>query len=209
MSQVQELEAFDRYISKIKPTNVKTQKLLGDWKVWYSNLSWYDKNLSSQTAIIAADFRDQLIRAVNGDISGDAAFGAEAIKATGNYTKKGTLVPTPPGYRRAQSNEITPAVQGFAVAALNNFASVSKKKGEAAAIGMRYAGVVNGKQYLSQCEWHWDNHPKGGKGNPFWHMGSSIFVPIAPIAPPANSPHAFATQDPGIASITTGNNPYA
>lgn len=205
MSQVQELEAFDRYISRTKPTNVKVQKLLQDWRDWYSKLTWFDKNLSSEVALKAAYFRTELINAVHG---AQSSMGAEAIKASGNYTKKGTTVPTPEGYRRAQANEISPAVQGFAVAALNNFAAVSKKKGEAAAIGMRYAGVVNGKQYLSQCEWHFDNHPKGGKGNPFWHMGSSIFVPIAPIAAPADSPHAFRTEDPGIASLSK-NNPYA
>jgi hypothetical protein len=206
MSQAQELEAFDRYIARTKPNTVRVQKLLQDWKTWYSSLTWFDKNLGPNTIEKANAFRSALVSAVYGNGS---EMGAET-KASGSYTKKGTQVPDPPGYRRAKNTEITPTVQGFAVAALNNFAKVSKTKGEAASIGMRYSGVVGGKQFLSQCEWHFDNHPKGGKGDPFWHMGSSIFVPTAPVSAPANSPHnpTFRTEDQSLASLSK-NNPYA
>lgn len=202
MTQAQELEEIDRYVNRCKPINVESQKLIQDWKNWYSTRNFWQKNMDSESLQFAREFRNELTSA----LTNQPEMSAES-KAAGNYTKKGTVVPTPPGYRRATQAEITPKVQGFAVAALKNFAKTSTKKGEAAAIGLRYAGVVNGKQYLSQCEWHFDNHPKGGKGDPYYHMGSSIFVPINPIPPPANS--QFRTMDQGVASINTGNNPYA
>lgn len=208
MTQAQELEAADRQVKKFKPTNPAQQKLISDWLGWYGSLTWYDRNMNDKTLPQARAFMNELIPS--------SIMGAEATKISGNFKKKGTSVPTPDGYRRAQAKEISPTVQSFAKAALANFASVSKKKGEAESIGMRYSAIVDGKQYLSQCEWHFDNHPKGGAGNPFWHMGSSIFVPKNPIPKevykePAKIAKQFKTADSGLASLmeASRNNPYA
>ena len=204
MSQLQELEAIDRLVRRFKPTNVQQQKLISDWHSWYPHLNFYQKNLDSTILNQAHEFRSAL----------QGTFGADTSKIAGNFTKKGTQVPTPVGYRRAKQSEITPAVQGFAKAALSQFGQVSKKKGEAASIGMRYSAVVDGKEYLSQCEWHFDNHPKGGKGDPFWHMGSSIFVPEVPVSKaiataPKKVQSMFRTSDPSLAALQKSSNPYA
>lgn len=207
MTQAQEIESIDRFVKKFKATNPNQQKLVQDWINWYVNLTWYQKNMEGDILTKARALQNALVSNV----------GAESTKIAGNFTKKGTVVPTPTGYRRAYASEITPAVQSFAKAALAHFGSISKIKGEAAAIGMRYSSAVNGKQYLSQCEWHFDNHPKGGKGEPFWHMGSSIYVPTNPIAKTAVASKSkttaatslFRTSDPTLAALSTTSNPYA
>jgi hypothetical protein len=222
MNQAQELAKIDRLVKKINPTNPTMQKLVQEWNGWFSKLDWYGKNLSKEKLKHARQFHDI--------VTAKSSLGAEITKATGNYTTPGSVVPTPEGYRRATQEEITQNVLGFAKAALAHFSETSKKKGEAAAIGQRYSAVIageaifgdessfagDGKQYLSQCEWHFDNHPDP-KREPYWHMGSSIFVPITPIPRPAAqvaliqktvAKTLFKTADTSLSSLVT-DNPYA
>lgn len=199
MSQFQELQAIDRFVNNYKINNEECKRLIADWKNWYPKLSWYEKNMSPTILSHARAFRTALEKAGNPKttISSDyeTEFGVDSFK------KPGTQVPDPNGYRRASSKEITPTVQHFAVVALSKVNP----------IGKRQSTVVEGKQYLAQSEWHFDNHPKGGKGPAFWHPGISIFVPKAPIAPTHESPHydsvMFRTATAGMPS--SENNPYA
>lgn len=205
MTQAQEMEAIDRFVTKFKAVGPAQQKLVQDWHNWYKTRTWYQKNMDPKMLEQAKMLQNELITTI----------GAETTKLAGNFTKKGTVVPIPSGYRMAWAKEITPKIQSFAKAALANFGAISKVKGEAAAIGMRYSAAVDGKQYLAQCEWHFDNHPKGG-GPPYWHMGSTIYLPTNPIAKtlvatakkstPATS--MFRTTDPTLAALSTSN-PYA
>lgn len=230
MNQVQELAAINRMVGNLKPTNPTTQKYIQEWNDWYSKFTWYDRNLSKEKLDHARQFRAIVFPKTS-------SMGAETSVAVGNFTTPGAVVPTPVGYRRATQNEIKQNVLLFAKAALAHFAEISKRKGESAAIGQRYSSAISGedsvdrlidtfgsessfaaeeKQYLSQCEWHFDNHPDP-KREPYWHMGSSIFVPIAPIPRPAAqvkliqktvAKSLFKTADTSLASLVT-DNPYA
>lgn len=203
MSQVDQLQAIDKLVRKTKPNGVVVQKLINDWNAWYPNLSWAQKNLSNDIITQALEFRSALESALTG--KQPSSMGAS------NYSKPGTFVPAPAGYRRATAKEISPKVQSFAASSLSKLSTISKKSGQAATIGKQYSGVVNGKQYLAQSEWHFDNHPKGG-GPAFWHFGVSIYVPSNPTPAPSNSPHytasLFNTSDPSLKQFQT-DNPYA
>jgi len=117
------------------------------------------------------------------------------------------LVPIPSGYRRAKANEVTKPVLQFARLALE----------DALPIGKHQTTVINGhtttdeekkgakgktaeRTIIAQTEYHYDNHPSGGKGDPYWHPGISILVPVKqPINP-------FPVAQAGL---PTSNNEFA
>jgi hypothetical protein len=203
MSQVDQLKSIDKLVKKTKTTSPALQKLIGDWNAWYPHLSFYERNMANDIITQALAFRSALADLVTG--TSTTTFGASP------YSKPGAPVPTPKGYRRAIAKEITPKVQGFAAASLSKLSVISKKSGQAATIGKQYSGVVDGKQWLAQSEWHFDNHPDP-KRAPYYHFGVSIFTPIAPTEPPTDSPHytatLFRTEIPGTEDFSKAN-PYA
>jgi hypothetical protein len=76
------------------------------------------------------------------------------------------VVPIPKGYRRATQKEITKDVLEFSRSALTR----------ALPIGKQQSTVIGGKLFAALTEWHYDNHPSGSKGPPYWHPGISMLV---------------------------------
>jgi hypothetical protein len=94
------------------------------------------------------------------------------------------VVPIPTGYRRAKQDEITTEVLAFSRLALSKAIPIGKqqttviegpisvkeqKKGKSGKTGQRVVMAIT--------EWHYDNHPSGSKGDPYWHPGISVLVP--------------------------------
>lgn len=203
MTQAQEMEAINRFVNRFKPSGPIQQKLVQDWRNWYLTLTWYQKNMDTNILNQARTLQSALT----------SEMGAELTKAAGNFSTKGTVVPPPKGYRLLKTKEILPSVQSFAKAALAKFGQVAKQRGEGASIGLRYSAAIDGKQYLAQNEWHYDNHPKGN-GPPFLHSGVTLYTPEKPLAKPIAVSSSktvtslFRTSDPSLAALST-NNPYA
>ena len=113
------------------------------------------------------------------------------------------IVPIPDGYRRAKPEEVTKGVLAFARVALEH----------ALPIGKQQTTVINDSKkgprtIIALTEWHYDNHPSGGKGPPYWHPGISMLVPKVQqaVTVPVNP---FPTEDQTLASLKSKTNPYA
>lgn len=76
------------------------------------------------------------------------------------------VVPIPGGFRRATPKEISKPVLDFARVALTH----------ALPIGKQQTTSVDDKLFCALTEWHYDNHPSGSKGPPYWHPGISMLV---------------------------------
>jgi hypothetical protein len=94
------------------------------------------------------------------------------------------IIPIPDGYRRAKQDEITKGVLTFASVALQHCLPIGKHQAtivtgpvNTAEEKKKAKGKTGERFVVAQSEWHWDNHPAGGKGPEFWHPGISILVP--------------------------------
>jgi hypothetical protein len=88
------------------------------------------------------------------------------------------VVPIPSGYRRATQKEITAPVLAFARAALEHALPIGKNQVTVVTNVDPKSKAESQQMVLALTEWHYDNHPSGGKGPPYWHPGISMFVPI-------------------------------
>jgi hypothetical protein len=193
MTQSQEFDSIHKFVmgAKIASTNNRAIKLKEDWKKWFGKLNWVGKTTNKENLTHARAFKDEFIAALAGKgplfASDEIDVGADisTTQTTRDYSKPGSQVPNPGGYRRATQKEITRNVLSFARAALQKSNPRGLPQGKV--IGNRLASNIEGKVVIAQIEWHYDNHPKG-KGPPFWHMGMSIFMP---------SNDMFAASDAG------------
>jgi hypothetical protein len=104
------------------------------------------------------------------------------------------IVPIPKGYRRSTPKEVTKKALAFANLALKNVLPIGKVQ----------STLVDGKLLAAQSEWHWDNHPNGGKGPEFWHPGISLLTPLTPVKPVTTiSPFPVAQS-----GLPTSSNPF-
>jgi hypothetical protein len=93
------------------------------------------------------------------------------------------VVMIPDGYRRAKPEEITKPVLQFAQAALKQALPIGKQQSVVINSHVNTAeerkgakGKVAPRTMVAMTEWHYDNHPAGGKGPEFWHPGISILT---------------------------------
>lgn len=59
MSQSEDLDAINRYISNSQPATSKAVELRDDWIRWFNDLSWYSKSLSQDTYDEARNRRNE------------------------------------------------------------------------------------------------------------------------------------------------------
>lgn len=93
------------------------------------------------------------------------------------------VVMIPDGYRRAKPDEITKPVLEFARVALGKAMPIGKQQSTIINSHVNTAeekkgakGKVAPRTMVALTEWHFDNHPNGGKGPDFWHPGISILT---------------------------------
>jgi hypothetical protein len=93
------------------------------------------------------------------------------------------VVMIPDGYRRARPEEITKPVLEFARLALQKAMPIGKQQSTIINSHINIAeekkgakGKVAPRTMVALTEWHYDNHPNGGKGPAFWHPGISILT---------------------------------
>jgi hypothetical protein len=120
------------------------------------------------------------------------------------------IVPIPAGYRRAKPIEVTKQVLDFARTALEHALPIGKQQ-STAIIGplttndekLGAKGKIGPRMIIALTEWHYDNHPAGGKGDPFWHPGISMLVPTnEQLHQPAPLARIFPTEQQGMPKST-------
>jgi len=130
------------------------------------------------------------------------------------------VVMIPDGYRRAKPEEITKPVLEFARLALEHAMPIGKQQSTVVNSHVNTSeekkgakGKVAPRTMVALTEWHYDNHPAGGKGPEFWHPGISILTlknqpavsaqQVASIAGRyGSSTFPFPTQDSGLPKST-------